>query len=97
MQRFELIQTEPISEYVLSRTVKLLIQDGVTPISDEPVLTFNKTGQLLDELKESVILTLKSSNYDRYKDYYLIIKDVDSGVEVQRYSIKIDLAFSNEF
>ena len=97
MQRFELIQTEPISEYVLPRTVKLLIQDGTEEISDAPVMTFNKTGKLLDELKESVILTLKSGNYDRLKDYYLMIKDVDSGVEVQRYPIKIDLAFSNEF
>ena len=97
MQRFELIQTEVISEYVLPRTVKIAVVDGHTSISDEPVMTFDKAGLLLDERKTSLILTLKSGDYDRFKEYYFSIKDVDSGVEVVRQPIKIDLSFSNDF
>lgn len=97
MQRFELIQTEPISDYVLPRTLRLSIQDGQNAISDEPIITFNKSGKLMDERKLSVILTLKSGDYDRFKEYYVSARDIDSGVELIRQPIKIDLAFTNDF
>lgn len=97
MQRFELIQTEPISEYIMSRTVKLSIQDGQSAISDEQIVSFDKTGQSMDERKVSVILTLKSGDYDRLKEYYFSARDIESGVEVIRLPIKIDLAFTNDF
>jgi len=97
VQRFELIQTEAVSDNVLARTVKVAILDEHTAISDEPVITIDKTGELLDERKLSLILTLKSGSYDRLKEYYFSIKDVDSGVEILRQPIKVDLAFSNDF
>jgi len=97
MQRFELIQTEQITEYVLSRTLKLSIQDDQTSISDVQIVTFDKSGQSIDERKVSIILTLKAGNYDRLKEYYFSAKDIDSGVEVIRLPIKIDLAFTNDF
>lgn len=97
VQRFELIQTEVVSDYVLPRTVRVAVLDGKSIISDETVITLDKSGKLLDERKLTVILTLKSGNYDRFKEYYLSIKDVESGVVVLRQPIKIDLAFSNDF
>lgn len=97
MQRFELIQTEPVSDCVLARTVKVAIQDGQSVISDEPVIAFNKAEPSLDERKESVILTLKSGDFDRHKDYYFTIKDLESGVELVRHPMKIDLSFTNDF
>ena len=97
MQRFELIQTEAISDYVLSRTVKIAVVDGHISISDEQLMTFDKVGQLLDERKVSIMLTLKSGEYDRFKEYYLSVKDLESGVEIVRHPMKIDLAFTNDF
>ncbi|NOT17071.1 MAG: BREX-1 system phosphatase PglZ type A [Sulfuriferula sp.] len=96
-QRFEFIQTEPVSERVLPRTVLVGLRDGDRLISDEQKLTFDSTSQLLDERKRSVFLTVLSGSYDRNQDYYLIARDAATQVEVMRIPLKVDLAFTNDF
>lgn len=96
-QRFELIQTEATSNRVLPRTVRISLRDGETPISDEQVLTFDSTSSVLGERVKSIILTIRSGNYDRQKDYFFIARDAQTKVEVLRVPLKIDLAFSNDF
>lgn len=96
-QRFEFIQTEPVSERVLPRTVLVGIRDGEKLISDEQKLTFDSDSQLLDERKRSVILTILSGTYDRNKDYYLTARDAATKIEVVRIPVKVDLAFTNDF
>lgn len=96
-QRFEFIQTEPVSERVLARTVLVSLRDGDTLISDEPSVTFDSASGLMDERKRSVILTVKSGTYDKTKDHYLIARDVQTKVEVIRIPLKVDLAFANDF
>lgn len=97
VQRFELIQTEAVGDYILPRTVRVSIQDNQTPITDEQMLTLDKNSMLLDERKLHVFLTLKSGDYDRLKDYYFSVRDIESGVEVLRVPLRIDLAFNNDF
>lgn len=96
-QRFEFIQTEPVSERVLPRTVLVGIRDGEKLISDEQKLTFDSDSQLLDERKRSVFMTILSGTYDRNKDYYLTARDAATKVEVVRIPLKVDLAFTNDF
>lgn len=96
-QRFEFIQTEPVSERVLPRTVRVGLRDGEKLISDEQKLTFDSSSQLLDERKRSVFLTVLSGAYDRNKDYFLIARDVVTDVEMLRIPLKVDLAFTNDF
>jgi len=96
-QRFELIQTEPTSSRVLPRTVRISLRDGETPVSDEQVLTFDSISSVLGERVRSIILTIRSGNYDRQKDYFLVARDAQTKVEVLRVPLKIDLAFSNDF
>lgn len=96
-QRFEFIQTEPVSERVLQRTVLVGIRDGEKLISDEQKLTFDSDSQLLDERKRSVFLTILSGTYDRNKDYYLTARDAATKIEVVRIPVKVDLAFTNDF
>lgn len=96
-QRFEFIQTEPISERTLPRTVLVALRDGDTVISDEQTLTFDSISQLMDERKRSVILTVRAGNYERAKDYFLIARDAHTKVEVLRLPLKVDLAFANDF
>lgn len=96
-QRFELIQTEPVSSRVLPRTVRISLRDGDTPVSDEQLLTFDSTSAILGERVKSIILTISSGSYDRKRDYFLIARDVQTKVEVLRIPLKIDLAFSNDF
>jgi hypothetical protein len=52
---------------------------------------------LIDERKRSVLLTILSGNYDRNKDYYLVVRDAKTKVEILRETLKVDLSFSNDF
>lgn len=96
-QRFEFIQTEPVSEKVLARTVLVSLRDGESLISDEQSVTFDSASNLMDERKRSIILTVKSGSYDKTKDHFLIARDVQTKVEVLRIPLKVDLAFANDF
>lgn len=99
-QRFEFIQTDAVSERVLARSVVVSLRDfsnGNKPISDEQSITFDSTSQLLDERKRSVFLTVLAGTHDPHKRYDLVMRDAVSKVEVLRLSIKVDLAFGNDF
>lgn len=96
-QRFEFIQNEAVSERVLPRSVVISLRDGDKPISNEQTVTFDSVSQLLDERKRSLLLTVLSGTYDRNKDYYLIVRDASTKVEVLRVPLKVDLAFTNDF
>lgn len=96
-QRFELIQTEPVSSRVLPRTVRISLRDGDTLVSDEQTLTFDSTAAALGERVKSIMLTISSGDYDRQKDYHFVARDAQTSVEVLRVPLKIDLAFSNDF
>jgi len=96
-QRFELIQTEAVSERVLPVTLAVSLRDGEVLISDEQMVSFDSPSQLLDERKKSVILTIASGSYDRNKDYFLVVRDVKTKAEAWRVAVKVDLAFSNDF
>ena len=96
-QRFEFIQTDSVTERVLSRTVVVSLRDGESLISDEQTLTFDSASQLLDERKRSVFLTILSGTYDVQKRYDLVMRDAVTKVEVLRHQVNIDLAFGNDF
>lgn len=96
-QRFEFIQTEPVSERVLARTVLVSLRDGEALISDEQSVTFDSSSGLMDERKRSVFLTVKSGSYDKTKDYFLTARDAQTKVEVVRIVLRVDLAIANDF
>jgi hypothetical protein len=96
-QRFEFIQTDAVSERVLGRTVMVSLRDGDTLISDEQSVTFDSNSQLLDERKRSVLLTVQAGTHDPHKRYDLVMRDAITKVEVLRHSIRVDLAFGNDF
>jgi hypothetical protein len=96
-QRFEFIQTEPVSDKVLPRTVLISLRDKDQPVSNEQTLTFDSASTLMDERKRSVILAILAGGYDRTRDYHLVCRDATTQVEVLRIPYRIDLAFSNDF
>jgi uncharacterized protein (TIGR02687 family) len=96
-QRFEFIQMEALSDRVLARTVLVSLRDGEALVSDEQAVTFDSRSQTLDDRKRSVILTVRSGDYDRTKDYWLVARDAQSKAEVLRIPFRIDLAISNDF
>lgn len=97
MSRFDFIQTEPVSAKALPRSVTIYVQDGETAISNTQTVTFDSTSTSMDDRKKTVILTLQAGNYDPKKDYFLVVRDVSSKVELHRQAVKIDLALANDF
>ncbi|PQA81926.1 BREX-1 system phosphatase PglZ type A [Limnohabitans sp. TS-CS-82] len=96
-QRFEFIQTEAVSDRVLPVTLLLSIRDGDQVVSDEQALTFDSASPLMEERKRSLMLTIQSGDYDRNKDYFLVARDAKTKAEAWRTTMRIDLAFSNDF
>ena len=96
-QRFEFIQTEAVSERVLPRTVSIAVRDGEELVSNEQTVTFDSASASMNDRVKSVFLTVRSGNYDRQHDYYLVARDVQNKVEVLRMPVRIDLAISNDF
>jgi len=96
-QRFEFIQNEAVSERVLPATLLVSIRDGDKPVSDEQAVTFDSASPMLDERKRSIMLTLAGGSYDRNKDYFLVARDAKTKAEAWRATLRIDLAFSNDF
>lgn len=97
IQRFDLIQTESVSEQVLPVTVAVAIFEGEQPVSSEEVVTFDCATDSMSERMKQVRLSLHGSDFDRKKDYFLIIRDKDLHTELERYRVTIDLAFTDDF
>ncbi|MNF17985.1 hypothetical protein D3C80_2218080 [compost metagenome] len=51
----------------------------------------------MSERMKQVRLSLAGSDFDRRKDYFLIIRDKDLNTELERYRVTIDLAFTDDF
>lgn len=98
LQTFNFIQTEPISERVKPITLLISLQDEDNKlISNEVAITFDSSSQNMDERKKSIQLTIKAGQYDKKKDYYLILRDAETQSEQSRITVIIDLAFMNDF
>lgn len=97
IQRFDLIQTETVSEQVLPVTVAVAIYDGEQLVSSEEVVTFDCATDSMSERLKQVRLSLSGSDFDRQKDYFLVIRDKDLNTELERYRVTIDLAFTDDF
>ena len=97
IQRFDLMQTEAVSDQVLPVTVSVAIYDGDKKVSSEEGITFDCTTDSVTERVKQVRLSLSGTDFDRKKDYFLILKDKDLNTEIERYKLTIDLAFTDDF
>lgn len=97
IQRFDLLQTEAVSERVLPITLSVGIYDGDQLISSEETMSFDCQTDSMSERTKQVRLSLLGSDFDRKRDYFLVLKDKDLQTETERYRIIIDLAITNDF
>ena len=97
IQRFDLMQTEAVTEQILPVTISAAIYDGSNMVSSEEVLTFESATDSVTDRVKQVRLSLSGTDFDRKKDYFLILKDKDLNTEVERYRVTIDLAFTDDF
>jgi len=97
IQRFDLLQTEAVSDQVLPVTIAVAIYEDDKLVSSEEVLTFDCATDSSAERIKQVRLSLSGTDYDRHKDYFLVIRDKDLNTELERYRVIIDLAFTDDF
>jgi len=97
IQRFDLLQTEAVSDRVLPITLSVGIYNGDQLISSEETVTFDCGTDSMSERTRQVRLSLQGSNFDRKRDYFLLLKDKDLQIEIERYRVIIDLAITNDF
>jgi hypothetical protein len=97
IQIFKFIQTEAVSERVLPRTLMVALKDGEKDISNVVQLTFDSVSSDMNERIKEARLVVESGQYDKKKEYHLLLRDADTQAEVERYTIIIDLAFMNDF
>ena len=63
-------------------------------ISDEQIVCFDSAHESPGERQQKVIFTIKSGDYDKNQDYYLMMVDTESGKVCGRHAYKVSLGFS---
>ena len=95
--RFELMQTEKVSDRVKPSTIDVAVYEGGQPISNVERVTFESVQDNLDSWKKSVWLSLRKREYDKKARYHLVLRNADTAVEEGRVEVTINIAFSDDF
>jgi uncharacterized protein (TIGR02687 family) len=94
----EFFQTEKVDKEHLPRTVEVYMEDeNGKIISNREPLIADKRSDKPAERSHKVRLTLKTGPYDKQKDYFLIVRDVDTELLEEKIPFKINIAFSSDF
>ena len=99
-QRFELLQSDPVSEKVKPRTITAMIRDADLddrPISDSQTIRFDSASDNVNSLKKELSLTIAAGVTGKRSNCALVLSDADTGVEVGRYPLVVDISFAAEF
>jgi len=95
--RFEIIQTDAVSDRIKSVTYKIGIYAGNEPVSDIQILTFDSVSPEMADRKKEVVLTLKNMAFPVGKPYRLIFRNADTDIEELSIPVRIDRAFTSDF
>ena len=96
IQRFQLMQTEPVSNRNKPVTLKIGVYEEEEPVTNIETVTFDSRSDKIEDWKKIITLTLKNRTYSRGKQYSLrLVKE--NNVVAQDVNIKIDLVYDDEF
>ncbi len=95
--RFELIQTEAVSERRKPITLRAAIYEGSHPVTTIETVTFDSTSTNIEERKKSLRLKLGSGTFAKTTAYRLVLRDIESEAEVQSLPVIIDRSFDDDF
>ena len=94
----DFIQQEAISDVVNSTTYKIsFIDEGGEIISNEEIHLADSKEKESAKRIFKLKFNLKNQKYERDKKYYFIAVDTETGMEVLRHEVMIDIAFSDDF
>ena len=91
-------QKENISQDVLPLEASVyFVDDDNNKISGENIIFANKNSDSAQDREFKEKFTLLQKQYDKSKNYYLIIRDLNDDIEVERIPFTIDMAFQDGF
>ncbi|MFW6030841.1 MAG: BREX-1 system phosphatase PglZ type A, partial [Halanaerobiales bacterium] len=96
----EFFQTEKIADKVLPRRLSLYFVDKEgNKISNENIVIADSSSDRPEERTYREKFTLKSMEYKKDYDYYLVMEDEEESVEkiYEKEPFKISLAITNDF
>lgn len=94
----EFIQTEAVSDVVKERTYVIgFTDDKGELISQEQTYRADNRSEASKDRLFTRKFRFKNQRYDRRRKYYMVIRDKDSGAEIRRDDVIMDLAFSGDF
>ena len=73
------------------------VDDDNNKISSENIIYANKNSDSSEDREFKEKFTLLQKQYDKSKNYYLIIRDLNDDMEVERIPFTIDMAFQDGF
>jgi uncharacterized protein (TIGR02687 family) len=92
--KLDFMQMEPVTDVVKGRKLLAFFidEDGNKISYDVPIIANSRDTNASNRLMTEKF-TLKSGKYNRKKDYYLVIADMDDErIELHRYKFEIDIA-----
>ncbi|MDO9044791.1 MAG: BREX-1 system phosphatase PglZ type A [Methanobacteriaceae archaeon] len=91
-------QKENISNRILPLEAKLYFEDeDGNKISNEAIIHANKKVDSAQDREFKEKFTLRNKKYSKSKKYYLVMKNMENDVEINRYEFIIDIAISDDF
>ena len=66
-------------------------------ISGEEIIVADKKNVTAEKRQFHEKFTFKNRKYSKSDKYYLVMMDLDSGIEVERHEFMFDIAFANDF
>jgi uncharacterized protein (TIGR02687 family) len=95
--RFEILQTEAVSERVKAVTYKIGIYAENEPVSDLQTMTFDSVSQEMADRKKEITLTLKNMVFSNTEKYRLVFRNANTDIDEQSIPVRIDRAFTSDF
>lgn len=96
--KLDFIQQEPVSDVIkpASYSIKFMNDAGELISNEERYLAKSKSNNTSDRVF-SLSFNLKNKKYSKHDQNYLTITNTETGIEIYRQSIIIDVAFADDF
>ena len=94
----DFIQTENISDALTPARLSVYFEaENGERISGEEIIVADKKNVTAEKRQFHEKFTFKNRKYSKSDKYYLVMMDLDSGIEVERHEFMFDIAFANDF
>ncbi len=94
----DFVQQEPVSDVIKPATYKICFVDknGELISNEEIYVAKSKSKDSADRIF-NLKFRLRNKKYSKDEEYYFTITDVETGIEIHRQQVMIDIAFADDF